>query len=183
MKGKSMKLALSIVTAMALLGSAYAVAGPDDPSAFDGRQYAAQKAVYDFNFENPEDLRGALGTVRNHLKAIKEFGDPQNSHIVIVAHGNEVHALARLNRAAFAEVYDTIKELSSAGVKITLCRNAALARGYKVEDFYDLVTVIPSAVIEIPKWENDGYAYIYLNAYPRMQREEVASRHSKLRAN
>ena len=178
-----MKLAVSIMTAMAILWSAYAIAGADDPSAFDGRKYGAQKAVYDFNFENPEDLRGAFGTVRNHLKAIREFGDAQNSRIVIVAHGNEVHALSRLNRAAFPEVYDTLKELAGAGVKVTLCRNAAIARGYRVEDFYDLVTVVPSAVIEIPKWENDGYAYIYLNAYPRMQREEVASRHPKLRVN
>lgn len=178
-----MKLALSIMTAVTLLGPAYAIAGPDDPSAFDGRKYGAQKAVYDFNFESPEDLRGAFGTVRNHLKAIREFGDAQNSRIVIVVHGNEVHALSRLNRAAFPEVYDALKELSAGGVKVRLCRNAAVARGYKVEDFYDLVTVVPSAVIEIPKWENEGYAYIYLNAYPRMQREEVASRHPKLRLN
>lgn len=178
-----MKLALSVFAAAALFGSAYAVAGPDDPSAFDGRRYGAQKAVYDFNFENPEDLRAAFGTVRNHLKAIREFGDAQNSRIVIVAHGNEIHALSRLNRAAFPEVYDTLRELASSGVKIALCRNAGLARGYKVEDFYDLVTVVPSAVIEIPKWENEGYAYIYLNGYPRMQREELVSRHSKLRVN
>ena len=32
-------------------------------------------------------------------------------------------------------------------------------------DFNDLVTVVPSAVIEIPKWANEGYAYIYPNGY------------------
>lgn len=178
-----MKLPLTLIGVIALLGSACAVAGPNDPSVFDGRRYSAQKAVYDFNFENPEDLPGAFGTVRNHLKAIREFGDAQNSRIVIVAHGNEVHALARANRTAFPDVYDALKELTAAGVKVALCRNAGIARGYKVEDFYDLVTVVPSAVIEIPKWENEGYAYIYLNGYARMQREEVASRHPKLRLN
>ena len=178
-----MKPVRSAVAAIVLLAAGYAAAGPDDPSAFDGSKYAAQKAVYDFNFETPEDLKGALGTVRNHLKAIREFGDPQGSRIVIVAHGNEIHALSRLNRAAFPEVYDTLKELAAAGVKVTLCRNAGTARGYKVGDFYDLVTVVPSAVIEIPKWANEGYAYIYLNGYPRMQRDEVVARHSKLRAN
>lgn len=178
-----MKRARSAVAAALLLAAGYAAAGPDDPSAFDGSRYAAQKAVYDFNFETPEDLKGALGTVRNHLKAIGEFGDPQNSRIVIVAHGNEIHALSRLNRAAFPEVYDTLKELAAAGVKVTLCRNAGLARGYKVGDFYDLVSVVPSAVIEIPKWESAGYAYIYLNGYPRMQREEVVAKHSRLRVN
>ncbi len=178
-----MKVALSIVAAAAIFVSGYAVAGPEDPSTFDATKYSAQKAVYDFNFETPDDIRGALGTVRNHLKAIREFGDPQNSRIVIVAHGNDVHALSRLNRAAFPDVYDTLKELSAVGVKITLCRNAALARGYKVDDFYDLVTVVPSAVAEIPKWENEGYAYIYLNGYPRLTRDDVASKHPKLRVN
>ena len=176
-----MKPLCNTLGAIALLAAGYAAAGPDDPSSFDGGKYAAQKSVYDFNFETPEDLKGALGTVRNHLKAIREFGDTQDSRIVIVPHGNEVHALSRLNRAAFPEVYDALKELSEAGVKVTLCRNAGAARGYKVGDFYDLVTVVPSAVIEIPKWENQGYAYIYLNGYPRMQREEVVARHSKLR--
>jgi uncharacterized protein len=134
-------------------------------------------------FERPEDLRGGLGTVRNHLKAIREFGDPQNSRIVIVAHGNDVHALSRLNRAAYPDAYETLKELAGAGVKVTLCRNAALARGYKVDEFYDMVTVVPSAVIEIPKWESEGYAYIYLNGYPRMLREKVAAKYPALRAN
>lgn len=67
-------------------------------------------------------------------------------------------------------------------MKAILCRNAGTARGYKVGDFYDLVTIVPSAVIEIPKWESEGYAF-YLNGYPRMQRDEVVARHSKLRVN
>ena len=178
-----MKAALRFVAVAVLFASGYAVAGPDDPSKFDTTGYTAQKAVYDFNFEKPVDLRGAFGTVRNHLKAIREFGDAKNSRIVIVAHGNEIHALARINRAAYPDVYDTLRELASAGVKVTLCRNAALARGYKIDEFYDLVTVVPSAVIEIPKWENKGYAYIYLNAYPRILREEIASNPSAPNAN
>jgi intracellular sulfur oxidation DsrE/DsrF family protein len=129
-----MKAVRNAMAAIALLAAGYATAGPDDPSAFDGSKYATQKAVYDFNFETPEDLKTALGTVGNHLKAIREFGDPQGSRIVIVAHGNEIHALSRLNRAAFPEVYNTLKELAAAGVKVTLCRNAGTARGYKVGD-------------------------------------------------
>ena len=62
-----------------LLAAGDAAAGPDDPSVFDDSKYASQKAVYDFNFETPEDLKGALGTVRNYLMAIREFGDPQSS--------------------------------------------------------------------------------------------------------
>lgn len=138
-----MKVVLRAATVVAIFAAGSAVAGPDDPSRFDGAKYAAQKAVYDFNFERPADIRGGFGTIRNHLKAIREFGDPENSRIVVVAHGNDVHALARANRSAFTEVYETLKELAAAGVKITLCRNAALARGYKVDDFYDFATVVP----------------------------------------
>ena len=104
----------TVLFAIAALSiAAVGIAGPTDPSKFDGSRYSGQKALYDFNLENPEDIAGALGYVRNHLKAIKEFGDPKSSRIVIVAHGNEIHALSRLNRAAYPEMYDQLKALES----------------------------------------------------------------------
>jgi hypothetical protein len=94
------RAALATLAVLALAPT-LAVAGPSDPSSFDGTRYAPQKAMYDFNFARPADAKTAFGYIKNHLRAIKEFGDPQRSHIVIVAHGNELHAFSRLNRAAF----------------------------------------------------------------------------------
>jgi intracellular sulfur oxidation DsrE/DsrF family protein len=162
------------------LAPASGMAGPSDPSKFDGTRYKAQKALYDFNFAKPMDGKVAFGYIKNHLQAIKEFGDSPNSHIVIVAHGNELHAFSRLNRAAYPEMYDELKALKDAGVTINVCSNAARSRGYKPEDFYDVITVVPAAVIDIAKWQNEGYSYMFAGWYPRLTREEVVKQHPEL---
>ena len=134
-----MKSRLLPILAVALMGTA-AWAGPQDSSAFDGTRYAPQKALYDFNFAKPLEGKAAFGYIKNHLRAIKEYGDPARSHIVIVAHGNELHAFSRLNRAAYPDMYDELKALKDAGVTIRVCSNAARSRGYKPDEFYDVVT-------------------------------------------
>jgi intracellular sulfur oxidation DsrE/DsrF family protein len=154
-----------------------ALGGPEDPSKFDPTPYKPQKALYDFNFAKPEHGRVAFGYVKNHLKAIKEYGDPKNSHIVIVAHGNELHSFSRLNRATYPDMYEQLKALTDAGVTIHVCSNAARSRGYKPDEFYDVITVVPAAVIDIAKWQNDGYSYMYAEWFPRLKREDFLEQH------
>lgn len=72
-----------------MFATAAALTGPADQSRFDAAPYKAQKALYDFNFAKPSDALGAFGYVRNYRRAIEEYGDPKNSRVVIVAHGNE----------------------------------------------------------------------------------------------
>ena len=158
-----------------------ALAGPADPSTFDATPYKSQKALYDFNFAKPLDALPAFGYVKNHLEAIRKYGQPDTSKIVIVAHGNELHAFSRLNRAAYPQMYDELKALKEAGVTIHVCGNAARARGYKPDEFYDVVTVVPAAVIDIAKWQNEGYSYMYAGWFPRLTREEVVAQHAELR--
>ena len=170
-------IALTLTLALAQTA---AWAGPDDPSRFDGTPYQAQKALYDFNLAKPGQLNASIGYVKNHLRAIKEYGDAANSRIVIVAHGNELHALARKNRAAFPVAYAELKALKDAGVLIRVCSNAARSRGYQPEDFYDMVTVVPAAVIDIAKWQNEGYSYMYAEAFPRLTRDELVKQTAEL---
>lgn len=170
--------------AVFLLGAAMAgpgIAGPEDPSKFDPTPYKAQKALYDFNFAKPGDAVPAFAYIRNHIKALKEYGDFKNSHIVIVAHGNELHAFSRLNRAAYPEVYEKLKELTDMGVTVRICANAAKSRGYKPDEFYDVTTVAPAAVIDMAKWQNEGYSYMYAEWFPRLTREEIIARHPELK--
>jgi intracellular sulfur oxidation DsrE/DsrF family protein len=170
-----------VVAVVSMVAASAATAGPADPSRFEPTRYQAQKAVYDFNFENVEDIVGAFGYVRNHLRALKEFGNAQQSSIVVVAHGNEVHALARANRAAFPDVYETLRALAQSGVQFRLCRNAAAARGYKPDDFYDVVTVVPAAYTDLANWQSKGYSYMFAAWYPKLTREEVVAGHPELK--
>lgn len=156
---------------VALASAAYA--GPDDPSKFEPVQYGAQKFLYDFNFGDPKDGLSALAFVRNHIKALKEFGDFDKSKIVIVAHGNELHAFSRKNKAAFPEAYEAFKEVADQGVEIHICRNAAKSRGYEPEEFYDMMTVVPAAVIDVAKYAAEGYGYMYPAVFPKVTRDEL----------
>jgi intracellular sulfur oxidation DsrE/DsrF family protein len=170
-----------ILLALGVSVATHSVAGVDDPSKFDAVKYPAQKALYDFNFANPTDAIPAFSYVKNHIQAMKQYGDFKNSHIVIVAHGNELHAFSRLNRAAYPDMYKHLKELKDLGVTINICANAAKSRGYKPDEFYDLTTVVPAAVIDIAKWQNQGYSYMYAEWFPRITREEILAKYPELK--
>lgn len=170
----------ALTTALGLALSTAVLAGPEDPSTFDKTPYQAQKALYDFNFAKPMDAKPAFGYIRNHLQAIKAYGDPAGSKLVIVAHGNELHAFSRLNRAAYPGMYEDLKALKDAGVVIHVCANAAKSRGYQPDEFYDVITVVPAAVIDIAKWQNEGYSYMWAGWYPRLTRDEVVKQHPEL---
>ena len=182
---KSYLLRYMFAGALVATGLAFAppaaVAGPEDPSKFDGTRYKPQKALYDFNFARPTDGKVAFGYITNHLRAIKEYGDPANSHLVIVAHGNELHAFSRLNRLAYPDMYEELRALKDAGVTIHVCANAARSRGYKPDEFYDVITVVPAAVIDIAKWQNQGYSYMYAEWFPRLTREDLVKQNPALR--
>lgn len=162
------------------IAGSLAWAGPDDASRFDDAPLGAQKTVYQFNLERPEDLLQGLGYVSNHVNGLKEFGDLKQSHIVVVAHGNELHMLSRLNRAAYPDVYERLKALAAQGVSFRVCRNAAKFRGYKPEDFYDVVTVVPAAMTELAKWQHKGYAYINAATILRTKRADFLEKHPEI---
>lgn len=157
-----------------------ALAGPDDASKFDGSSLGAQKTVYQFNYEKPEDLLQGLGYVRNQLQGLKEFGDLARSHIVVVAHGNELHMFSRLNRAAYPDIYETLKALADQGVGFHICRNAARFRGYKPDEFYDVTTVVPAAMTDLAKLQHQGYSYISGDVIKRTKREEFKAQHPEI---
>ena len=122
----------------------------------------------------------ALGYINNQLSGLKEFGDIKQSHIVMVAHGNELHMLSRLNRAAYPDIYDRLKLLTDQGVTLRVCRNAAKFRGYKPSDFYDLVTVVPAAMTDLAMWQKKGYSYISGAVINRSKRSEFLEKHPEI---
>ncbi len=165
-------LALSILFALAL--PFVAVADEHTPSTFRDTPYEPQNVVYELNYATPKDGVRALGYLRNHLRALEEFGDvAKDSHIVVVMHGYEVHAMARENADHFPKVYDTLKGLADKGVSFYLCRNSARGKGYDVDDFYDVVTVVPAGMSELGHWQMKGYATINPRLNPRMNKKDL----------
>lgn len=179
-----MKAILAAAVGTALLATVAAAgpaaAGPNDPSRFDGSRSGPQKAMYHFNFGKPDDGVNALHYVRNHLKALREYGDFAHSRLVVIAQGNELHAFSRRNRAAFPDAYARLKELADQGVEIRICANAARARGYKPDEFYDVVTVAPAAVFDIAKYGGEGYTYISATIGPFLTRDDIVAQNPEI---
>ena len=44
-----------------------------------------------------------------------------------------------------------------------------------------MITVVPAAVIDIAKWQNQGYSYMYAEWFPRLTREELVKQNPDLR--
>lgn len=169
------------VLVLSLSSPLAATAGPDSPSKFDTTPYhAVQKVVYDINLANPTDIVAAFNTIKAHIKTLKEYGDPK-FNIVMVAHGNEIHTLSRLNRAVYPDMYTALKEVTDMGVAVHICNGAARARGYKPDEFYDLTTVVPIALTDLAKLESEGYSYINLNLFPRITRDDLVKQHPELK--
>jgi len=149
-------------------------AGPQDKSKFRDSPYSPHKTVYDFNYAKPGQGLRAFGYIKNHLRALEEFGDvADKSHIIIVSHGNEIHSFARENALEFPDAYARLKELTDKGVEIFVCRNSARGKGYDVDDFYDLVTLVPAGAAEIAHWQMKGYTTMYPALHPRVTKDDL----------
>ena len=69
-----MRSVLAALTAILVLGFVFgmsAMAGPDDASQFRDTPYAAQKALYEFNFAEPGDGMVALRYIENQLRGLE----------------------------------------------------------------------------------------------------------------
>lgn len=175
---------LFAITIIALMAFSFqALADENTPSKFRDTSYTPHKVVYDFNYQVPQDGVKALGYIRNHLKALEEFGDVgKDSHIVVVMHGYEVHAVAREQWDHFPDVYAKLKALTEKGVSFYVCRNSARGKGYDTDDFYDLITVIPAGMAEVGHWQAKGYSYINPQLHKRMTREDLGLNPAKAKA-
>ncbi|MBF0610380.1 MAG: hypothetical protein G8345_02865 [Magnetococcales bacterium] len=152
----------------------------DGASRLDDTPYTPQKAVYHFNFSAPSQLEEGFRRVGNHVKTLEKHGDLAKSKLVVVINGNELHALARANQAVFPEIPATLAKLVQQGVVVRICGNAAQRRGYQVGDFYDLTTVVPAAVTEVTRLQNEGYAYIHLELSDALSRDKLKSLYPEL---
>jgi intracellular sulfur oxidation DsrE/DsrF family protein len=91
--------------------------------------------------------------------------DPDNIEFAIIVHGGAAKDL--LKDAAYEIKFDEpnpntamLKELSEAGVKIYLCGQTAVHRGYAIEDLNPAVTMALSAMTAHVRLQSEGYTLI-----------------------
>ena len=125
--------------------------------------YKEPQVVYDFYFNEPEDINSALYWVRSLMNTLMEEPyaiDPEMMDLVVVIHGMEIVTVAKKNYQRYKSAVDRMRYFSQLGVKFKVCGLAAGDYGYALEDFQDYIEVVPSAINELAHWQQQGYALI-----------------------
>jgi intracellular sulfur oxidation DsrE/DsrF family protein len=125
--------------------------------------YTAQKAVFEFYLDHPEKMGPALYWLRafmNPLTSPPYSYQPEELHVVVVLHGNELVTVVKRHEERYEQVVERMRYYAQLGVRFKVCGLAAQDFGYAAEDFHDFIEVVPSAFNELAHWQHQGYALI-----------------------
>lgn len=128
----------------------------------DMKEYPSIDAVFDANYEDPNDLHILYGFVKNTREPLK-------GKMVVVTHGPELRAFAKENYLKYQGIVDRMAELADAGVEFRMCHNAMKAAGFKAEDMHGFITVVPAGFPELALLQSQGYQY--MNPIPLSTRD------------
>ena len=125
--------------------------------------YQEQKVLFDFYFNDPGKIHSALYWIRSQMNPLMD--DPYNQapefmQTVVVIHGTEIVTVARKNYDRYSNAVERMRYYADLGVKFKVCGLAADDYDYSVNDFYDFIDVVPSAITELVHWQQQGYALI-----------------------
>ena len=128
--------------------------------------YAEPKVVFDFYFDDPQNIGSALYWVRSLMNPLTEAPynyAPEFMSIVVVIHGTEIVTVAKHNYNKYKDVVDRMRYYAQLGVSFKVCGLAAQDYDYRISDFQDFIEVVPSAITELAHWQQQGYALITPN--------------------
>ena len=132
-------------------------------ASFEQTPYQEPKVMFEFYFDDPDKINSALYWLRSYINPLTEEPynyAPELMDIKIIIHGTEIVTLAKKNYEKYKTAVERMKYYSLLGVEFRVCALAAKDFGYKTEDFQSFVKVVPSAIIEIGHWQQQGYAII-----------------------
>ena len=137
-----------------------------EQATFVQTPYKEPKVMFEFYFDEPAKINSALYWLRSYINPLSD--DPYNyppelMDIKVVIHGTEIVTLAKKNYAKYKNAVERMKYYSLLGVEFRVCALAAKDFGYETKDFQDFVKIVPSAIIEIGHWQQEGYAIIKPN--------------------
>jgi intracellular sulfur oxidation DsrE/DsrF family protein len=140
-----------------------AAAAPAEEAQVVETPYSAQKVVFDFYFNDPTHINSGLNWVRVFMNTLTETPYshfPDDLSIKIVVHGAEIVTLAEKNYEKYRDAVERMRYYADFGVAFKVCGLAAHDFGYAPEDFYDFVTIVPSAMNELVHWQEQGHALL-----------------------
>ena len=125
--------------------------------------YEEQKVVYEFFFDHPVKIYGALDWMRTHFLTLD--GEPYDIppdfiDMKVVLHGTEVVTLAKKNYERYSQVVQRMSYYAELGVEFRVCANTLKEFDYQPSDMQEFIRIIPSAVTDLTHLQNKGYALI-----------------------
>jgi len=132
-------------------------------AVFEQTPYGEPKVIFEFYFDTPEKINSALYWLRSYILPLMEEPynyAPEFMDIKVVIHGAEIVTLAKKNYEKHKTIVDRIGYYQQLGVEFRVCALAAKDFGNDKKDFQDFVIIIPSAIIELGHWQQEGYALI-----------------------
>ena len=125
--------------------------------------YKEPKVIFEFYLDEPEKINSALYWLRSYVNPLTEEPynyAPEFMDIKIIIHGTEIVTLAKKNYTKYKNAVERMKYYSLLGVDFRVCALAAKDFGYTIKDFQSFVKVVPSAIVELGHWQQQGYAII-----------------------
>lgn len=110
----------------------------------------AYAVLFHVNSGRPEEQRAALRNIENLLAEIPE------ARVELVVQG-EALPMVQSDRSPLAA---ELQALLARGVEVAVCRNTMRARGVAEEELLPGMRVVPSAVGELVRRQQEGMAYI-----------------------
>ena len=83
----------------------------------------------------------------------------------VIVHGTEIVTLAKKNYTKYKSSVDRMDYYHQLGLEFRGCTLVANDFGYERNDFQDFVKIVPSAIVELGHWQQQGYTLITPNYY------------------
>ena len=144
----------------------------EESAGYTQTPYSEQKVVYDFFFDDPQKMAVALYWLRSLLNPLMDepySSIPEDHSIKVVIHGTEIVTLAKKNYEKYKDAVERMRYYAEFGVEFKVCGMVMEEYGYRPQDLYSFVEIVPSAITELVHWQNQGYGLITPTVMERRQ--------------
>ena len=125
--------------------------------------YEDPKVLFEFYFDNPQKTATALYWLRSFMNPLLDTPydmAPEFMELIVLIHGTEIVTVAKKNYRKYQSIVERMRYYHALGVKFKVCNLASQDYGYTLDDYYDFIEVVPSAMNELAHWQQQGYALI-----------------------
>ena len=125
--------------------------------------YQEQNVLFDFYFDEPDKINLTLYWIRAQINPLMDEPcnqAPEFMNTVVVIYGTEIVTVAHKNYQRYRDAVERMRCYADLGVRFMVCGLAAENYDYSVNDFNELIEVVPSAITELAHWQQPGYSLI-----------------------